>query len=69
MIIEVKEEEFGNVMKAVSCIEEKLRTIKDVFENDSMGYRMGYKKHDEDEDRMGYRKHRYDRYEPEYRRY
>lgn len=68
MIIEVKEEEFGNVMKAVSCIEEKLRIIKEVFENDSMGYRMGYKKqHDDDE--ISYRKRSYDRYEPEYRRY
>lgn len=39
IVLEVTEDKFGEVMKDISCIEDKLDTIKDVFKAESVNYR------------------------------
>lgn len=39
MVIEVTEDKFGNIMKDIACIEDKIIAIKELFENDAMGQR------------------------------
>lgn len=39
IVLEVTEDKFGEVMKDISCIEDKLDTIKEVFKAESVNYR------------------------------
>lgn len=49
IVLEFSEDKFGKAMKAVSCICKKAEYIKEMFEEDAMGYR-GKKKYEEDDD-------------------
>lgn len=66
MLVEITEDKFGDIMKAISCMEDKLHIIKDLFEDDAIGV----------DEHINYRRGKSDRYpkyesryEPEYRRY
>lgn len=39
IVVEMTEDKFGQAMKDITCIEEKLEGLKHIFENESMGYR------------------------------
>lgn len=58
IVVEMTEDKFGQAMKDIVCMEEKLEGLKHIFEAESMGYRKkGYmdREYDRDYDR------RYDR--------
>lgn len=49
IVLEVTEDKFGKIMKAVSCIAKKAECLKELFEEDAMSYR-GKKHYDDDDD-------------------
>lgn len=54
MLIEITEDKFGNLMKDVACIEDKLNAIREVFEHEAVGHRKNRRSHYDDDD-MDYR--------------
>lgn len=64
MIIELKEDKYGEAMKAVSCMEEKLHILKEILEQPSVDYRRPHREYDPyyREERNSYRDREYNRY-------
>lgn len=55
IVIELEEKKYGKTMEAVSKIKEYAECLTEMLEEHSMGHRMGYKKHYDDEDYEDYR--------------
>lgn len=62
MLIEITEDKFSKLMKDVACIEDKLNSIREVFENEAVGHRRGMMPYDEDMEYRGYRREPRNRY-------
>lgn len=53
IVLEFSEDKFGKAMKAISCIVKKAECIKEMFEEDAMGYRgkkFRYDEYDDDDE-------------------
>ena len=62
MLIEITEDKFGKLMKDVACIEDKLNSIREVFEHEAVGHRRGMMPYDEDMEYREYRREPRNRY-------
>lgn len=66
IVIELSEDRFGKAMKNITCIEDKLKEIKEVFEDEAMDYRRQEPQYED----PYYRRDRYQRnHTKEYNRY
>lgn len=60
IVVEMTEDKFGQAIKDITCMEEKLEGLKHIFETESMGYRRNSRSYADERDYRDY-DHRYDR--------
>ena len=70
IVIELNEDKFGRAMKNITCIEDKLQELKEVFEDEAMDYRSQDFPYEEDYKPYSYKREKRQReYPKEYSRY
>jgi hypothetical protein len=63
ILVEYSTDDYGKVMKYISCIKEKASKIEEIIEHDTMNQRSRkYKDYEDDEEEYEYRPTRYNRY-------
>ena len=60
IVVEMTEDKFGQAMKDITCMEEKLEGLKHIFETESMGYRRNSRSYADERDYRDY-DYKYDR--------
>lgn len=61
IVVEYSSDDYGKVMKYISCIKEKASKVEEILEHDTMNYRSRKYKNEEEDDDEEYRP-RYNRY-------
>lgn len=63
ILVEYSTDDYGKVMKYISCIKEKASEIEEIIEHDTMNQRSRkYKDYEDDDEEYDYRPIRHNRY-------